>query len=89
MKVSYSSIFIADLKSLKNTPSYAKIKNLVFDEIPHCKNLLEILHLKKIKNSTSFYRIRIGSYRIGLFLDKDTVVFQRILHRKDMYRYFP
>jgi hypothetical protein len=28
-------------------------------------------------------------YRLGLYLEQDTVVLVRLLHRKEMYRYFP
>jgi mRNA interferase RelE/StbE len=35
------------------------------------------------------YSIRIGDYRIGLALEKDTLVFVRCLHRKEIYRFFP
>ncbi|NPA92437.1 MAG: type II toxin-antitoxin system RelE/ParE family toxin, partial [Chloroflexi bacterium] len=38
---------------------------------------------------TSFYRIRLGDYRLGLEIEGDTVVFVRFLHRRDIYRYFP
>ncbi|MEM9215017.1 MAG: type II toxin-antitoxin system RelE/ParE family toxin [Cyanobacteria bacterium P01_F01_bin.150] len=36
----------------------------------------------------SFYRIRIGDYRIGIIVTGDVVSFIRVLHRKDMYRSF-
>ncbi|MGH2412635.1 MAG: type II toxin-antitoxin system RelE family toxin, partial [Microcystaceae cyanobacterium] len=35
------------------------------------------------------YRIRLGDYRIGLFIEGKTVTFARVLHRKEIYRYFP
>jgi mRNA-degrading endonuclease RelE of RelBE toxin-antitoxin system len=38
---------------------------------------------------TTAYRIRIGDYRIGIFFKEDTVIFARILHRKDIYKLFP
>ena len=39
----------------------------------------------------AFYKIRLGSYRIGLMIDQDEriIEFQRALHRKDIYRVFP
>jgi len=35
------------------------------------------------------YRARIGDYRIGFFFAGQTVIFARVLHRKDTYRFFP
>lgn len=42
-----------------------------------------------LKANKPFYRIRVGDYRIGFMLDNDILVFMRVLHRKDIYRYFP
>ncbi|MBP1468695.1 type II toxin-antitoxin system RelE/ParE family toxin [Candidatus Chloroploca sp. M-50] len=36
-----------------------------------------------------YYRIRIGDYRLGLFVEDDTITVVRFLHRRDIYRYFP
>jgi mRNA-degrading endonuclease RelE of RelBE toxin-antitoxin system len=35
------------------------------------------------------YRIRIGDYRLGIIFDGETLIFERVLHRKGIYRYFP
>jgi mRNA-degrading endonuclease RelE of RelBE toxin-antitoxin system len=49
----------------------------------------DIGNLKKLKGDENAYRIRIGDYRLGIFFDGETVIFARVLHRKDIYRYFP
>ena len=38
-----------------------------------------------------FYKIRGGNFRVGIWIDQQSqqVEFQRVLHRKDIYRYFP
>lgn len=38
---------------------------------------------------THYYRIKQGDYRIGIKIETDTVVFMRVLHRKEIYREFP
>ena len=48
-----------------------------------------IVNLKKLKGDDNAYRLRVGDYRIGFYFDGDTVTFARVLHRKDIYRYFP
>ena len=42
--------------------------------------------LKGIKDKALLER---GDYRIGIEVLEDRVIFVRILHRKDIYRYFP
>lgn len=89
MKTEYLPSFTKNLKKLKKTSVYSEIKNLVFQTIPDCQNITEIKSLKKIKGHKNAYRIRVGDYRIGVFIQKETVTFSRVLHRKDVYRYFP
>ena len=37
------------------------------------------------------YKIRVGDYRIGLTLDKQnqTIICQRVAHRREIYKIFP
>jgi len=49
----------------------------------------EIKGLKKLSGYKNAFRIRIGDYRIGIFISKDTVEFARVAHRKDIYKVFP
>ncbi|MGB3790297.1 MAG: type II toxin-antitoxin system RelE/ParE family toxin [Phormidesmis sp.] len=89
MKVDYLPSFIKDLKALKSTSSYSAIKKLTFEQIPAYSNLQEIRNLKKLKAADSAYRIRVGDYRIGCFIESDKVTFSRVLHRSKIYRGFP
>jgi mRNA interferase RelE/StbE len=89
MKTNYLPTFIKDIKSLKSTSSYSAIKNLVFTDILAVQNLKEISNLKKLKGDDNAYRIRVSDYRIGFFLEDDTITFARVLHRREFYRYFP
>jgi mRNA interferase RelE/StbE len=47
--------------------------------------------VQKLSGYSSFYKIRIGDYRIGLYVNADgrIVEFQRALHRREIYRKFP
>jgi mRNA-degrading endonuclease RelE of RelBE toxin-antitoxin system len=89
MKVEYLPSFIKDLKKLKKQPDYLQIKHLIMTEIPTYENFNQIPGLKKIKGTQNAYRIRVGDYRIGFFFREDTIVFSRVLHRREMYRFFP
>ncbi len=46
---------------------------------------------QKLSGYREFYRIRFGSYRVGLRIDTAAKVieFRRVLHRKEIYRRFP
>jgi mRNA interferase RelE/StbE len=88
MQVRYKRAFIKDLKGLP-ADIRESVENVSLDEIPRLKDINEIKHLKKIKSYTSFYRIKIGDYRIGIEYRENVIVFIRVLHRKEIYRYFP
>jgi len=45
-----------------------------------------IPHIKKMEGFNTFYRTRIGDYRIGLELKKDTLWFIIIANRKEIYK---
>jgi mRNA interferase RelE/StbE len=46
---------------------------------------------QKLSGYRSFYKIRVGDYRIGLYIEANEylVEFQRVLHRREIYRKFP
>jgi mRNA interferase RelE/StbE len=49
----------------------------------------EIKNLKKFKGDKTAFRIRIGNYRIGIFIIKNEVEFTRVLPKNKIYEYFP
>ena len=50
----------------------------------------DIPHVKKIEGYESYYRVKIGDYRLGMeAISGRGVALLRLLHRKDIYRYFP
>jgi mRNA interferase RelE/StbE len=88
MKVSFESSFGRDLKSIKDKTVFKRIEQTI-TEAKAAATLNEIKNLNKMRGYQSFFRIRIGDYRIGLEVLEDEVVFVRVLHRKEIYRYFP
>lgn len=46
---------------------------------------------QKLSGYQTYYKIRVGDYRIGLLIDssEQLVEFQRVLHRRHIYRKFP
>ncbi|HIP73221.1 MAG TPA: type II toxin-antitoxin system RelE/ParE family toxin [Anaerolineae bacterium] len=88
MKIFFESSFGKDLKSIKNKELYRRVENLIA-EVKTANELSEIRQLKKMRGYTTFYRIRLGNYRIGIEALGNEIVFVRILHRRDIYKYFP
>ncbi len=88
MNVAFESSFARDLKRIKNRTLRQQVQNTI-GLIKAATALTEIHSMKKMQGYTTFYRIRLGDYRIGLKVVNDRVIFVRILHRKDIYRYFP
>jgi len=88
MKPTYKKKF---LKDVNNLPESLKktIQKIVFEQIPEANSLFDVKGIKKLKGYKHFYRIRHFEYRIGIFVQGDRVIFLRVLHRKDIYKYFP
>jgi mRNA interferase RelE/StbE len=88
LKLRFKSSFVKDLRSVKVKSVLLRVKEIM-EKVERADRLEDIPNLKKLVGSGAYYRIRIGDYRIGLAVEVDTVIFVRILHRKDIYRYFP
>lgn len=89
MKTAFSKSFVKDLKRhVKNKKLLSSIQKIIL-EVEAAADLIGINNLKRLKAEGSYYRIRSGSYRLGLIVDGETVIFTRVLHRKEIYRYFP
>lgn len=88
MQVEFRKTFKQDLKNLKDRKVLKRIQKVV-EEVELANTLSEIRNIKSLQGHEDFYQIRAGDYRIGLFLDGETIAFVRVLHRKEVYRYFP
>ncbi|MEM9121395.1 MAG: type II toxin-antitoxin system RelE/ParE family toxin [Cyanobacteria bacterium P01_F01_bin.56] len=89
MQVNYLPSFVRDLKALKKSPIYSKLKKLAFQDIPSYEAIDQIANLKKLRGEDNAYRIRVGDYRMGLFIEAETITFARVKHRREIYRSFP
>jgi mRNA interferase RelE/StbE len=88
MKIQFTSKFYKDIDKIKLKSVKNNILNVI-DVVESANKISEIKNLKKIKGHSIAYRIRMGDYRIGLFIENDIVEFGRIAHRKDIYILFP
>jgi mRNA interferase RelE/StbE len=88
MKIFFEKRFLKDVESISEKTVRLQIEKLII-EIEDSNQLIDLNNVKKIKGHESAYRIRIGNYRLGFFYKQDALIFTRILHRKDIYKYFP
>lgn len=79
------------LKELSRVPikERTRVERLLFEEVECYSELYQIPNLDKLKGYSKYFKIRVGNYRIGLKYESNTLTFERILHRKDIYRFFP
>ncbi len=89
MRTDFRKSFARDLQRRKNDSVFLNRVKEAIDSIELAQTTSKITNLKKLKGESDYYRIRLGSYRIGIRIEDDLVVFIRALHRKDIYRYFP
>ena len=50
---------------------------------------LQEISPSKMEGSKNAYRVRFGNYRIGFYLEGNSIILSRVLDRKEIYRYFP
>ena len=88
MKVAYTKRF---LKELADVPARerAQIEAFVFDELPAAGSIGGTRKLEKLAGYTRFYKARFGNWRVGFQLEADTLVIERVLDRKEIYKFFP
>lgn len=88
MQAAYEAAFLRDLKSVRSKKVRRQLQRVI-DKIKRAAKLSDIPGLTKLHGHETFYRIRVGDYRIGIEIVRGTVIFVRVLHRRDIYRYFP
>ncbi len=88
MEIKFSKPFEKDLKTITEKRIALKVDEII-STLNKVNSLTSIENIKKIKGHKDCYRIRIGDCRLGLFISGKTVWFARLMHRKEIYRYFP
>lgn len=88
MKLKFTSKFNKQVSKVTSKKLATEIYKII-EAAENAKSINELKNLKKLSGYKFHYRIRIGDYRIGLFLDREVLEFTAFDHRKDIYRYFP
>lgn len=88
MEVKFESAFEKDLRRIDNQKILRRLK-FVVDETKTAADISAVKNLKKPRGYETFYRIKMGDFRIGIEIIDAEFIFTRFLHRKEIYRYFP
>jgi mRNA interferase RelE/StbE len=88
VKVKYRKKFLTDLAKIPSTDRKA-IEKFAFEEVPKLNSIGESGRIERLKGYRSCYKVRFGSYRVGLIFRDGKVSFERVLHRREIYRFFP
>ncbi len=89
MKTAFTKSFAKDLKKLSKDKNILDQVREIILEVEAAESIAMIGNLKKLKAEGSYFRIRSGNYRVGLIIDGETIIFVRVLHRSEVYRFFP
>ena len=88
MKTLYEKSFGRDLKKIKDKRLLKQVQKIIA-QVESATSLTDLQNVKKLEGYTTYYRIRVGEYRIGIEVLEGQVIFVCFLNRKDIYRHFP
>ena len=89
MEIEYSKKFLKELSEIEDEIK-VKIESIVFIDIPDSEPF-SLGYIEKMQGYKDKYKIRVGHFRIGLTINKseNKLSFERVAHRKDIYKIFP
>jgi mRNA interferase RelE/StbE len=89
MKVEFDKSFEKWLSKISDKTLLMKIEKAIL-QIESAQTLEEISNLKKLTGYKNYFRIQIGSHRLGFeLIRKSTIRLIIIADRKDIYKRFP
>ncbi len=89
MIVEFDKSFDKSLDRIKNKSLYPRIERLIF-QLERSDSIQNLPSTKKLTGYKTYYRIRLGEYRIGFEkIDEHSIRLIIIAHRKDIYKFFP
>ncbi|CDH43553.1 type II toxin-antitoxin system RelE family toxin [Candidatus Contendibacter odensensis] len=88
MNVIYQKKF---LKQLAQIPSdtRVKIEKFSFEDLPLANSIAEIGKIEKMQGYSDFYKVRFGSYRVGIRTEGDNLILKVVMDRKEIDKFFP
>ena len=88
MEIRYHPRFDRDTRRIRSRDLSSRLERTIA-ELKAASNIRAVSGVQPITGSGTYYRIRIGDYRLGLELASNTAVLLRFGHRREFYRGFP
>jgi len=89
MKIEFDRSFLKSLDRIHDSKVLRKIETIILS-CESASQLSQIPNIKKLTGFSNYYRIRTGSYRIGIeMINASTIRFIIVTHRKNIYKKFP
>ena len=88
MNVLFSEKFSKDIGKILEEDLLERIA-LVIEDLENAPKLSLVANVRKMSGYSGYFRIRIGDYRLGIYVDKNDVHIHRFAHRKRIYDIFP
>jgi mRNA interferase RelE/StbE len=84
----FRASFLRDVKHIRDAGVKRRIREVI-TQVEAATQLDQLHQLSKLAGYSGAYRLRVGDYRVGVFIESGSVEFVRVLHRREIYRYFP
>jgi len=88
VRISYRKKFLKQLAQLPQT-TRSQVEAFAFEQLPNAASISELGIVEKMQGYRGYYKARFGSYRVGMKLEDDTLTFQVVMDRKNIYKFFP
>ena len=88
MKVEFLKKFSKDIDDIK-VKSVKQVLLRLIESMEALDSIEKIPNTKKLKGHKTAYRTRVGDYRLGFFFENSTILLERFVNRKDIYKIFP
>ena len=88
MKTAFTARFLKDLGKLTDPAVKSAVADVI-EAVEKASDLTGLADLKKLQGYKTAFRIRVGDFRIGVFISKEEVEFARVINRKDICKIFP
>ena len=88
MIVGFRGAFAKDRERIQDARLLRRVEKVI-RALERTESLDGVPQLKRLQGYPQFFRVRIGDYRLSLRVVGNQVDCVRILHRREIYRYFP
>lgn len=76
------------MRTIRDADLLARIQVAV-EAVEQAEKLQDVPNLIRMQGGGTYYRLRVGDYRLGLSVTDNIVAFVRCLNRSEIYKNFP